>query len=81
MITINGQMPREHCGRAARTQVRRALGAHMHVYVCMAVGGVWEGAEGDGGLGRGWRGRIRRPHDLGRPHGAGDGARRRWGGL
>ena len=42
---------------------------------------VWRGDVGDAGLGTGWSGRIRRPHGLGRPHGARGGARRRCGGL
>ena len=38
MITFHGQMRRDHCGRAARTQVRRAPHA-QHAYVALEGGG------------------------------------------
>ena len=80
MTTFHGQMRRGHRGRAAPTQVRCAPHALVHATCVWRWVAVWEGAEGDGGLGRGWSGRIHLSHGLGRPHGAGDGARRRCGG-
>ena len=80
MTTFHGQMRRGHRGRAAPTQVRCAPHALVHATCVWRWVAVWEGAEGDAGLGRGWSGRIHSSHGLGRPHGAGDGARRRCGG-
>ena len=63
---------------------RRCAAPRVVRYVGRAGGrwvAVWGGAEGDGGLGRGWRRRNHLSHSLDRLHGAGDGARRRCRGL